>query len=134
MDRFHFSLYPHAHARIAAFMIIQLMDLVLFAPLFALAVYWRRRPEFHRRLILIASAVLTDAAWARFPHSSLILAACGVNFLILLGILRDLIVDRRVNKVYLYALPVVVALQILCNYTYFHQSSWWLRIADILLR
>ena len=134
MDRFHFSLYPHAHARIAAFMIIQLMDLVLFAPLFALAVYWRRRPEFHRRLILIASAVLTDAAWARFPHSSLILAACGVDFLILLGILRDLIVDRRVNKVYLYALPVIVALQILSNYTYFHQSSWWLRIADILLR
>jgi hypothetical protein len=133
MDRFHMSLVPPKPHR-DAFMIIQLMDMVLFAALFALAIYWRRRPEFHRRLILIASCVLTDAAWARFPHSSLILAACGVDFLLLLGVLRDLIVDRRVHNVYLYALPGVIAMQTLCYYTYFHRSEWWLRIAHVLLR
>ena len=131
MDRFHNTLHPDVH--ISAFLIIQLMALVLFAPLFALAIYWRRRPEFHRRLILIATCVLTDAAWARFPHSSLILATCGVDFLILLGVLRDLIVDRRVNKVYLYAWPVVIAAQVLANYTFSYLSPWWLKIANVLL-
>ena len=36
---------------------------------FALAVYWRRKLEFHRRLFLIATCALTSAAFARLPFS-----------------------------------------------------------------
>jgi hypothetical protein len=34
---------------------------------FVLAICWRRKPELHRRLMLIASCALTAAAFVRFP-------------------------------------------------------------------
>jgi hypothetical protein len=132
MDRFH--LQGPTDTDTPAFLIIQLMDLACFAVPFALAIYWRRRPEFHRRLMLIASSGLTDAAWARFPPMPLAFAPAGVDALVLLGIVRDLIVDRRVHKVYLYAFPLLIVLQIFCVQTYLHASPWWVRIGTILLR
>jgi len=57
----------------------------------------------------------------------------GVAFLILLGAVRDLIVNRRVHKVYLYALPLDIAIQIFAMQTYTHASHCWIRIADRLL-
>ena len=58
----------------------------------------------------------------------------GVDALIFLGILRDLIVDRRIHKVYLYALPLLILFQIFCVQTFLHTSPWWVRIATALLR
>ena len=132
MDRFFLQRLHYAGA--PAFLIIQLMDLVCFAIPFVLAIYWRRRPEFHRRLMLIASSGLTDAAWARFPLIPLAYAPAGVDVLVLLGIVRDLIVDRRVHKVYLYAFPLLIILQVFCMQTYLHASPWWVRIGTVLLR
>jgi uncharacterized membrane protein len=117
-----------------AFLIVQLMDLASFAIPFALAIYWRRRPEYHRRLILIASCGLTDAAFGRFPMLPFALSPGGVDALILLGILRDLIVDRRIHKVYLYAFPLLILFQIFCVQIYLHTSPWWVHIASALLR
>ncbi len=132
MDRFFLQRLHETDA--PAFLIIQLMDLVCFAIPFALAIYWRRRPEFHRRLMLIASSGLTDAAWARFPLIPLVYSPAGVDALVLLGILRDLIVDRRIHKVYLYAFPLLIVLQVFCMQTYVHASPWWVRIGNALLR
>jgi hypothetical protein len=132
MDRFH--LQGPNDTDTPAFLIIQLMDLFSFAIPFALAIYWRRRPEFHRRLMLIASSGLTDAAWARFPLIPLAYSPAGVDLLVLLGIVRDLIVDRRVHKVYLYAFPLLIVVHIFCVQTYLHASPWWVRIGTALLR
>jgi len=131
MDRF---LLEQHRRKTPAFLIIQLMDLVTFAIPFALAIYWRRRPEFHRRLMLIASCGLTDAAFGRLPWIPLLLSPGGVDALIFLGILRDLIVDRRIHKVYLYAFPLLLLFQIFCVQTYLHTSPWWVRIASVLVR
>jgi hypothetical protein len=133
MDRFHLQREP-SDSHTPAFLIIQLMDLFFFAIPFALAIYWRRRPEFHRRLMLIASCALTDAAFGRFPALPVNFFPAGVDALILLGILRDLIVDRRIHKVYLYAFPLFILFQIFCMQTYLHTAHWWLRIATALLR
>jgi hypothetical protein len=131
MDRFF--LQQH-RMKTPAFLIIQLMDLCCFAIPFALAIYWRRRPEFHRRLMLIATCGLTDAAFGRFPWLPLVFSSGGVDALIFLGILRDLIVDRRIHKVYLYAFPLLLLFQIFCVQTYLHTSPWWVRIASVLVR
>jgi len=48
-----------------------LWDMVVFTIAFALAVYWRKKSEFHRRLILIACCALTAAAFGRFPPNLL---------------------------------------------------------------
>ena len=38
-----------------------------FTVLFWLAIYWRKKPEFHRRLVLIATCALTSAGFGRWP-------------------------------------------------------------------
>jgi len=132
MDRF--ALQQLHDTEVPAFFIIQAMDLLCFAIPFTLAIYWRRRPEFHRRLMLIGSCALTDAAFGRFPLLPLVYSPAGVDALIFLGILRDLIVDRRVHKVYLYAFPLLIVVQVFCFQTYVHASPWWVRIGNAVLR
>jgi hypothetical protein len=67
----------------------------------ALAIRWRKKPEFHRRLMLVASCCLTAAAFARFPFITIteIRWYGGVDLLILLGVLHDLVVIRKVHAV-----------------------------------
>jgi len=69
-------------------LMIPLFDMVAFTGTFALAVYWRKKPEFHRRLILIATCALTAAAFGRFPERLLPseLFYGGADLLILLGV------------------------------------------------
>jgi hypothetical protein len=119
----------------AAFMIVPLFDMLNFSVVFSLAFYWRTRPEFHRRLMLMASCALTAAAFGRFP-SFLIPQNwfyAGVDALILLAVLRDLIVTKRVHPVYLYGLPLMMLGQIAVIYMFVHSSPEWLRIAHAIL-
>jgi hypothetical protein len=117
-----------------AFTIVQVMDLACFAVPFALAIYWRKKPQFHRRLMLIASCALVDAAFGRFPALPLVFAPAGVDALICLGVIRDLIVERRVHKVYLYALPILVVCQVVAMETFVHASPWWMNFANRIFR
>jgi hypothetical protein len=99
-----------------------LLDLGSFTIPFALAVYCRARPEFHRRLMLVATCALTAAAFVRFPpvFHSWPYFYVGVDCLILLGVLRDLIVDRRVHAVYLCVFPLLVVAQLIVMNTFMH--------------
>jgi hypothetical protein len=54
------------------FLAIPLATLVVFPVLFGLAIYFRRRSEIHKRLILIGTAELITAAIARLPGVGLI--------------------------------------------------------------
>ena len=117
-----------------AFTIVQVMDLACFAVPFALAIYWRKKPEFHRRLMLIASCALLDAAFGRFPTLPLVFSPAGVDALICLGVIRDLIVEHRVHKVYLYALPILVVCQVAAIVTFVHASPWWVNFANVIFR
>ena len=119
----------------AAFMLVPFLDVTCFAIAFALAIYWRKKPEFHRRLILIASCALTAAGWGRFPQylvpSPFFYA--GVDLLILLGVVRDLIVNGKIHRVYRYALPALIVAQFTVMYTMLHQLPFWLKIARAIL-
>jgi hypothetical protein len=53
--------------------------------------------------------------------------------LILLGVARDLIVNRRIHPVYLYGLPVFVLGHVIVTYTLTHNSPWWLKIAHAIV-
>ncbi|HEX5285160.1 MAG TPA: hypothetical protein VFW30_13640 [Bryocella sp.] len=132
MDRFDLV---HFHAlRASPFLAIQLNDVICFAVLFALAIAWRKKSELHRRLILMASCVLTSAAFARFPFVPLHMTYWCVDSLILLGILRDLLVNRRVHRAYLYALPMLMITQNTALHLYFAAPRGWVRITDAILR
>jgi len=112
-----------------AFLAIPFYDMIVFGVIIALAIYWRKRPEFHRRLMFVATCGLMDAAFARFDfvfdHHLFFLC---VDLLIVLGVVRDFVVDRRVHKVYLYALPAAIIGQNLALYIWRMNPHWWHRI------
>lgn len=117
-------------------LMVPLFDMVCFGCTFALAILWRRRPEVHRRLVLVATCALTAAAFGRFPGWLLPPAFfyAGVDLLILLGVARDLAVLRRVHPVYLWVLPAFVVGQGVVTYTVTNGLEYWKAVGRALLR
>jgi FtsH-binding integral membrane protein len=117
-----------------AFLSIPFFDMISFGVIIALAVYWRKSPDFHRRLMFIATVGLMDAALGRFAflfdHNLFYLC---LDLLVALGIVRDLIVDRRVHRVYLYALPALIVGQNFALYMWRVNPSWWRAITRSIL-
>jgi hypothetical protein len=123
----------HGEAEAAASFLIPCWDMVGFTTTFVLAVRWRRRPELHRRLMFMATAVLTAAAWGRMSfldHAQWFYA--GVDLLIAIAALRDLVVERRIHRVYLVGLPALMIGQLLL--ATLRWSDWWLATAPGLFR
>jgi hypothetical protein len=118
-----------------AFIFVSLFDMAVFAVLFGLAAFWRRRPDLHGRLMLMASIGLAVPAFARLPGWIMPDNAwypC-VDALILAAALRDRIVLGRVHAVYRYGLPLLVAGQIGVMWIYLSGSPTWKAFADVLL-
>ena len=117
-----------------AFLSIPFYDMIAFGVSIALAIYWRTKPELHRRLIFIATCGLMDAAFGRFDYlfDHNLFFPC-LDLLILFGVVRDLLVDRRVHKVYLCALPLLVVGQSLAMYMWRSNPSWWQGITHMIL-
>jgi hypothetical protein len=119
---------------VASFMSVPFSDMIIFGSCIAMAIYWRKKPEYHRRLIFIASCQLMDAPIGRFDfmfnHSIFYLA---VDCLIALGMLRDWVVDKRVNEVYLYALPSIIVVQSLATYAWRISPAWWQGITTAIV-
>jgi hypothetical protein len=118
-----------------SFLMVPFFDITAFSIPFALAIYWRKKPEFHRRLLLVASCALTAAAFARFPPHLLPPAVfyAGVDLLVLLGVVRDLIVNRRIHSVYRYALPAFILGQTVVMYTLIRDLPYWHKIGHIIV-
>jgi hypothetical protein len=53
----------------AAFLILPIGDMILFAGLFGAAIFYRRQPEIHKRLIIAATVALAFAAVGRLNYS-----------------------------------------------------------------
>jgi hypothetical protein len=135
MARFNVRYLNSRYAGLA--LLVSFYDIAAFAIPFALAIYWRKRPEFHRRLMLVATCALTAAAFGRLPipphvRPAVFFYTC-VDLLILLAVTRDWIVDRRIHRVYLYALPAFIVCQVVVVHTVYHHSPYWLTIAHTIL-
>jgi len=119
---------------VESFLSIPFADMIIFGSCIALAIYWRKKPEYHRRLVFIATCQLMDAAIGRFDfmfNHALFFPA--VDCLIMLGMVRDWVVDKRVHKVYLYALPAMIVLQSFATYTWRVNPGWWAGITHAIL-
>jgi hypothetical protein len=134
MARFEILELHRDRTQRAGFMMIPLLDMVCFTSTFWLAVLWRKRPEYHRRLVFMATCALSAAAWGRMPE---ILPGnyfyAGVDFLILMGVARDLIVNHRVHPVYRWALPGFIVVQSFVIYTLAVNANWWQKIANSII-
>jgi hypothetical protein len=95
-----------AQARLVA----PLADMVFFAPLFAAAVRLRRKPEVHKRLMIVATTLLLVAAVGRMTFLGrpwpLLLVWCSP---LLLGAAYDLVRRRTVVWIYALGLAAIAA-------------------------
>jgi hypothetical protein len=116
------------------FLSIPFFDMAVFGICIALAILWRKQPDYHRRLVFIATCELMDAAIGRFDfwfnHS---IFYAGLDLLIVAGMMRDVVVDGRIHKVYLYVLPVLIVGQSLAVYLWRANPAWWQAVTHAIL-
>ncbi len=100
---------------------LSVFDIAVFAILVAAAVHYRRRPDWHRRLMLSATILLLGA-----PMTRIVIHLVGTADMAQVGILATLLVDafflpclaydwvrlRRIHPAYLVALGLIIADQV----------------------
>lgn len=129
-----FDVHRLHEAYMTTFPGIQLVDMLSFTTFFSVAIFWRRRPELHRRSIFIATSTLMAAAFGRFPYlADHNIFYIGVDAVILLGVARDLLVNRRVHTIYRIALPALIVLQATAIYLFLGAPAWWVRVTHAIV-
>jgi hypothetical protein len=91
-----------------------LLDMLVFAPVLAAAIYYRRKPELHKRLMVLATTVLLIAAVGRMPFfgepRNPLLVQLVWSAPILVAMAHDFWRHRRVSAIYAIGL-IVLALE-----------------------
>lgn len=91
--------------------------LVLFLGFYVAAIRMRRRPDWHKRLMIVASAGGMGAATFRLcmvlfgPDSAMWLGLLGSNVFIVAGIVRDRLRETRVHPAWWIGLATCVTLE-----------------------
>jgi hypothetical protein len=118
------------------FLIVPLGDMLVFAVLIGLALYFRRQLQTHKRLMLLAAVNLLTPAIARIPVGFIErggpLAFFGLTDLCLLACVAfDTFKHRRLHPVFLWGTLLVILSQPLR--LMFADTDLWLRIATALV-
>lgn len=114
-----------------SFLAIPVGDMIVFLALVGAAVYYRRKTDIHKRLMLLATVSILDAAFARWPFA--LVAAGHVRFfaatdtLAAAGPVYDLASRRRIHPAYVWGWLFVVASQVLR--VYISTTPPWLAFA-----
>ena len=92
----------------AGFLVLPFGDMLLFGGFFAAAIYYRRKPEIHKRLMLLASNAFIFPGAARFaePNIPLIFVIWFVP--IAVAMIYDRLTMGRIHRVYWIGCAVMV--------------------------
>ena len=126
----------HDSTETPAFLSIPFNDLSEFAVALALGITWRKNREFHRRLMLLATLALTAAAFARLPVPVMQNPWYWYTFtdaLLLICVVRDLLLMRRIHPVFLYGVPLFLIGEYSAAYLFLHPPALWLSICRFML-
>lgn len=120
-----------------SFLIIPVGDMVIFALLIGLALYFRRKLDVHKRLMLLAAINLLTPAIARIPLDFIVnggpLAFFGLTDLCLLACVAfDTIKHRRLHPVFLWGSIFLIAMQPLR--LLLAGTNAWVNLAAVLVR
>lgn len=134
-----------------AFTIVPISGVLMFAGFVTAALLNLRRPEWHKRLMLVATTALLQAAVARFfflaatgggpgarpglgppqPIESTMIAGVLVEMLIVAAMVHDWRSYGRVHPAYLWGLGVTMAVHLLRPVIGYTEA--WYRFADFLI-
>jgi hypothetical protein len=110
-------------------------DMLAFGVALSLAIYWRRSPAFHARLMLLASCALTGAAFGRFPESLVPnrFFYVAVEMLVILAMSLDWLTTRRIHPVFGYGLPALAAIHATAMWLFIAAPPAWVAIAHAIV-
>jgi len=134
-----------------AFAIVPISGILLFAVMVAAAIANVRRPAWHKRLMLVATAGILQAALARFfflaatgggpglrpgmgpplPIERTVAPGVLVDLLIVAAMVRDRRSDGRVHPAYWWGLGALLAVQLMRPIVGYTEA--WYRFTDFLL-
>jgi hypothetical protein len=118
------------------FLIVPLGDMLVFGILISLALYFRRKLDIHKRLMLLAAVNLLAPAIARIPlhfiQTGGPLVFFGLTDLCLIACVGfDTVKHRRLHPVFLWGLLFIIVSQPLR--LWFARTDAWLKIAAVLV-
>ncbi|OKO83647.1 hypothetical protein [Bradyrhizobium sp. AS23.2] len=119
------------------FSIVPMSGIAFFAVVFVLAIMNTRRPEIHKRLMLLAAVSILDAPIARWfmtflappgqpgppPVSVTIAPAVVASLLLVVAMVRDWRTEGRVHPVYIYGTLALLAVKVL-NWPVSETAAW----------
>jgi hypothetical protein len=98
-----------------SFLVVPIFDISVFAILIGAGFYYRRRPDVHKRLMMLATISVLDAAIARLPIAIMKAgppAFFGLTDLFVLAcILYDLVTLKRIHRATALAALLIIASQ-----------------------
>ena len=120
----------------STFLAVPLTDMLVFALLVAAAIYYRQRPDTHKRLMLLATIGLLDAAISRwrlaFIQSNDVAYFVVTDVFVVAAVMYDLATRRRVDPANIWGGLLLIGsqpLRLLISHT-----SAWLSFASLVLR
>jgi uncharacterized membrane protein YozB (DUF420 family) len=117
------------------FFIFPLTTMLSFAVVAAAAVRFRSNPTAHKRLMMVATALILIAPFLRWWGNAiyevmgddylgtLVRNVIGPDLIIAAIVTYDLVTRRRVHPVLLVAVPLIIAAQLAAAAVY--HASWW---------
>jgi uncharacterized membrane protein len=129
------------------FMSVQLLDMLAFTVIVTAALWLRRAPHAHKRLMLLALIIIADAGFSRWwgagLHHLLGPAANGfwgnymgvyLDFPLLVGLMAvyDRVTRRRLHPVFVLGAAFAFSLQLAGIWLYV--SPWWKPVARAIVR
>lgn len=125
-----------ADARVTV-LCLELVQMALFAGLVAAAIRMRRRPDYHKRLMLLATACMMPSAFSRIPLNLTFMVSGNVSILMLFDLcvivpaLIDALRNRRLHPAFGWGGSIAVAA---LNLAYpIAISPQWLRFGSRLV-
>ena len=89
--------------------------MLLFSSLFIAGLAYRRRPDFHKRLMFLATVFVLWPAWFRFrhyfpdvPRPEIVFGFVFADIPIIIAMIYDKLTIKRVHPVYLYVGTVLI--------------------------
>ena len=116
-----------------SFLVLPLFDIAIFIILVCVGISYRMRSETHKRLMLLATIAMLDAAVARLPGvlEAGPLAIFGLQDLFLVACLAyDFASRRRIHPAYVWGVLLIAVMQPVR--LVISQTPWWLAFGDWL--
>jgi hypothetical protein len=119
------------------FLVVPIFDLIVFSSLVALGLYYRNKPDTHKRLMLLSTLGILGPGVARLPIAWILqhglLAIFGIQDLVLVACISyDTVVHRRLHRAFLWGgLWVILSLPLRMAVA---STSAWASFAHWLIR